>query len=145
MKVSRTLAPDDLRCGTWIAVAGPRRRRVHRRRTLASARGMTEAYFQALQSEAPPEPPEAEHPPVGVPLQLRGISLPFLVCAVLMPGGATAGPIVLDMRKLELVRLAPSYVRAVKAFPTHDSDAPDEPDDFDEAPGAMPDGSDLPF
>jgi len=57
-----------------------------------------------------------------MPLQVRAISLPFLACAVLQPGGGHAGPVILDLRGVRLMAVARQFVRAIATF-----ERPDEP------------------
>lgn len=53
----------------------------------------------------------------GIPLKVLGVSLPYIVCGVLMPGGALEGPEVLDVRRESFMRLDDSYVQAIIDFP----------------------------
>ena len=34
----------------------------------------------------------------GIPLRIIGLSLPFVACAIIEPGGREAGPTILDIR-----------------------------------------------
>ena len=95
------LAPDDLKVGKYIAVHSAARR-------------------SALDgsSESPDESGAARHGqfPAGVPLQVRAVSLPFLVCGVLQPGGGHSGPVVLDLRRVRLIGVNKSFVDAIAGF-----------------------------
>jgi hypothetical protein len=104
------LAPDDLKVGKYIAVHS------------AARRAASEA-----PSEAADESPAARHGqfPAGVPLQVRAVSLPFLVCGVLQPGGGHSGPVVLDLRRVRLIGVNKSFVDAIAGFV--DSDQPEGP------------------
>ena len=102
------LAPDDLRVGAYVAV-----------HSLAAA------------PRACPEEPERrmsgrpcrEWPPLGfgMPLQIRAISLPFLACAVLQPGGGHVGPVILDLRGVRLIAVSRQFVRAIAEFKQRES------------------------
>ena len=52
----------------------------------------------------------------GVPLRVLGISLPFLVCGVLQPGGQELGPQIVDVRRTSLALLDEAYVQAIIDF-----------------------------
>jgi hypothetical protein len=85
--------------------------------------------------------------PRGVPLRVLGVSLPFVACAILKPGGGECGPTILDVRRVRLARLDPSYVEAISSFtPTpHEDIDDDDVDNADSAPGDDPDDSDAAF
>ena len=68
--------------------------------------------FMQSKSTARTPPPVRE----GVPLKVLGVSLPFVLCSVLCPGGTEAGPEIIDVRHHKVVRLDVSYVQAVKDF-----------------------------
>ena len=55
--------------------------------------------------------------PGGVPLKIQAITLPYVVCAVLYPGGEMRGPAILDIRHHQLMGLDAEYVRAIMEFP----------------------------
>lgn len=55
-------------------------------------------------------------PPAGMPLQIRAVSLPFLVCGVLQLDGTHLGPVILDVRRVRLIRVSRQFVRAIMAF-----------------------------
>lgn len=67
------------------------------------------------------EVPPASPVPPGVPLQVMASSLPFVVCSILEPGGNLDGPVILDLRAVRLMRLAPEFVEAVAAYSTETS------------------------
>ena len=77
--------------------------------------------------------------PLGVPLQVRGVSLPFVVCAFLNPGGEWAGPVILDLRTMRLSHVSEDFVSAIASFPTvgtgeTEGGEPECEDDLDELP-----------
>ena len=61
-----------------------------------------------------------EHPglcvPLGAPLRILGLSLPYLLCAVVHPGGAELGPAIIDIRTACLMRVEPRYLNAIRDF-----------------------------
>ncbi len=67
--------------------------------------------------------------PVGIPLRVLERSLPFVVCAVIEPGGSEAGPIILDLREVQLCRLRSGFVKAIVSFESSDPEAEDESED----------------
>ena len=97
------LAPDDLSIEMYVAVHSPKKPgcvvRVH---------GAPGFEFQEAERPAPVDP--------GVPLQVLGISMPFVACSILEPGGTLAGPVILDLRRVSLMRLTPDFIAAIIAF-----------------------------
>jgi hypothetical protein len=97
------LAPDDLRVGAYVTVHSaatvPRNGREEPERRMSGR-------------------PCRASPPIGfgMPLQIRAISLPFLACAVLQPGGGHVGPVILDLRGLRLIAVSRKFVRAIAEF-----------------------------
>lgn len=60
----------------------------------------------------------------GIPLRVLGVSLPFVACSILNPGGTYSGPVILDVRMVHLSRLNSDYIGAIIAF----DDAGDVPE-----------------
>lgn len=117
--MSAVLAPDDLSQGTLVAVHSQRRQVGFIRR-----HGDDGIEFR----EAAPTAPV----PTGVPLEILGISLPFVACAVIEPGGTRAGPVILDIRTVRLARLSGSFVAAVVGFEPAAAQGDEEEFDADE-------------
>ena len=67
--------------------------------------------------------------PAGVPLRVLERSLPFVVCAVIEPGGNEAGPIILDLREVNLCRLDTRFIKAIVSFQPSDTADEEESDD----------------
>ena len=65
---------------------------------------------------------------VGVPLRVVGISLPFVACGVLKPGGGLDGPVIIDLRYVQLSRLTREFVVAIEQFTSDDAE-PESPND----------------
>ncbi len=99
--------PDDMNPGDWIARYTDARRRSKRGRIVIDDEG---SRLRLGCDEDPNRVPE------GVPLKILGISLPYIVCSVLCPGGAECGPEILDVRHSEFVRLNRAYVEAIADF-----------------------------
>ena len=57
-----------------------------------------------------------------VPLKIVGVSLPYLVCGMLNPGGDRSGPVILDTRKVRVCRLTSEHVNAIVDFKVEDED-----------------------
>ncbi|GIW73717.1 MAG: hypothetical protein KatS3mg103_0239 [Phycisphaerales bacterium] len=115
--VSRTLAPEDVRVGQYVAVLACLRERFR----IDMETGRVERFVvKALPRQAVGESDEPGMPgePVGQPLRVVGLSLPFVLVQQ-MPGLGQAedrqsGPelAALDVRQVALVELCPAYVRA---------------------------------
>lgn len=59
----------------------------------------------------------------GVPMRVLDVSLPFVACAVIRPGGDEVGPVILDLRTVCLARLQPAFVDAIRRFSVPGRDA----------------------
>lgn len=103
------LTPDDLRIGAYVAVHS----------VTAVPRTCAEEPERRMSGR-----PCRESPPLGfgMPLQIRAISLPFLACAVLQPGGGHVGPVILDLRSLRLIAVSRQFVRAIAEFKQPEAD-----------------------
>jgi hypothetical protein len=64
----------------------------------------------------------------GVPHKVLGLSWPWVVFGVLVPGGSVDGPIIHDLRKIKCMRLDDSYVNAISEFERPAPDTPSEPE-----------------
>ena len=102
------LAPDDLRVGSYVAVHSP---------VPSPAPPESEADRRGLSRFRQENPA----PMAGIPLQIRGISLPFLACAILGPGGSHSGPVIIDLRTVRLIRLTRQFLGAIRRFPARTS------------------------
>ncbi len=107
-RVSVGIAPDDLGVGDFVAVVEPKKKRMPQ---------------MVMGRDADGDPmivpmPESGNgnPAAGVPHKVLGISWPWAVFGVLIPGGAVEGPVIHDLRKIKCMRLDDSYVDAIKAF-----------------------------
>jgi hypothetical protein len=103
------LTPDDLRVGAYVAVHS----------AAAAPRTCPEEPERRMAGR-----PRREGPPLsfGIPLQIRAISLPFLVCAVLRSGGGHIGPVILDLRGVRLIAVSRQFVRAIAGFKQPNTD-----------------------
>lgn len=106
------ITADDLSAGMFVAVHSSRAARQIRVRRLVG----DDAAFEVDD----PTPLPAS---VGVPLQVIGISLPFVACGVLKPGGGLGGPVIIDLRAVELSRLTPEFVVAIEHFKSDEEEA----------------------
>lgn len=55
--------------------------------------------------------------PPGFPLRVLEVSLPFVACSLLQPGGKESGPMIIDLRNVRLCRLNNGFIEAIKDFP----------------------------
>ena len=95
---------DDLRVGDWVAV----------RDTVDDDRpsfvdDMEPAFIRRLRRESPSPQP-------GTPLRILAVELPWVYVAVLDDDGHEAGPEIVDVRRLDLVRISPAIPEAIVAF-----------------------------
>lgn len=96
------LSPDDLAPRMYITIHSGR---MKRRCMMFDS---TEDDFESIGS--------APTPPAGVPMQVLEVNLPFVACSVPQPGGVAKGPVILDVRNLNLQRVDPKFVRAIRRF-----------------------------
>ena len=108
-KVRIGIAPDDLGVGDFVAVIEPKPK-------TRKARMMMGRDEDGDPIMLPMPDPEGRNPGAGVPHKVLGISWPWAVFGVLVPGGKVDGPIIHDLRKIKCMRLDASYVNAIKAF-----------------------------
>ncbi|MDP7005507.1 MAG: hypothetical protein QF718_04790 [Phycisphaerales bacterium] len=119
-RVSVGIAPDDLGVGEFVAIIEPKTKQ-----KLRMMMGRDEDGDPIMM----PHPEQPRQCTAGVPHKVLGISWPWAVFGVLMPGGKVDGPIIHDLRKIKCMRLDDSYVNAIHAFqkPEVDSKA-EEPE-----------------
>ncbi|MBX7135127.1 MAG: hypothetical protein K1X67_20870 [Fimbriimonadaceae bacterium] len=97
--VGSVLAPDDLRVGQHVAIHSF----CGMRPTPSGA--ATERAVETASAVA-----------LGVPLQINAISLPFVMCGLLLPGGGYMGPLILDLRTVRLIAVSRAYVNSIVKF-----------------------------
>ena len=100
--IGSILPPDDLRVGAFVLV--------HSTVTTQQLR------LDALKALAACKNRSSPSIGFGIPLRIQAVDLPFLVCAVLQPGGAFTGPAILDVRKVRLVAASRKFVQAISGF-----------------------------
>ncbi len=98
------LAPDDLRTGMYVAI--------HAGMPLRHA-----TLEQAATAIVEAKLADARGPSPGMPLLVMSISLPFVACGWLQPGGQIAGPVLLDIRRYSLQRVSRHFVNTIRNFP----------------------------
>ena len=118
-RVSVGIAPDDLGVGDFVAVVEPKQKRKLR---------MVMARDEDGDPIMMPNPEPANQCTAGVPHKVLGISWPWAVFGVLVPGGKVDGPIIHDLRKIKCMRLDASYVDAIKAFEKPEREETEKPD-----------------
>ncbi len=102
------LAPDDLRVGSYIVIhsaAMPRR---------SAGESDVESMGRLTESMTFIAP--------GMPLQVKAVSLPFVACGLVQPGGGQAGPVILDVRGLKLMAVSHKFVAAIRGFKRSERD-----------------------
>ena len=100
------IPPDDLRPGDWVT----RHVDLRKQRDVNPAFNVEGDTIRRCDFEM-----DAGVLP-GIPLRIRGVSYPYVVCSVLFPGGAEGQLEILDVRKDRLVALDDSYVSAISRF-----------------------------
>lgn len=117
-RVSVGIAPEDLKVGDFVAVIQPKQ--------------YTKPKF--MMGRDPDGDPivmqmsKEQLPTEGIPHQVLGISWPWIVFGVLVPGGEVDGPIIHDLRTIKCMRLDESYVNAISAFEKPELEKPPEPE-----------------
>ena len=101
------IAPDDMKVGDFVAVIEPKQRP-----TAHLVMGRDEDGDPIMISHTR----NNSSATAGVPHKVLGLSWPWVVFGVLVPGGGVDGPIIHDLRKIKCMRLEDSYVNAIKAF-----------------------------
>ena len=118
-RVSVGIAPDDLGVGEFVAVVEPKQAR-------------NAKFMVGRDPDGDPivmvNPEQQNQGVPGVPHKVLGISWPWVVFGVLIPGGKVDGPVIHDLRKINCMRLDASYVNAIKAFEKPEGDKPSEPE-----------------
>jgi hypothetical protein len=106
-RVSVGIAPDDLHEGDFVAIIEPVK---HRRKRIVMGRDEDGDPIMIHTNEKPNqiEP--------GVPHKVLGISWPWAVFGIVIPGGTIDGPIIQDLRKIKCMRLSNAYVTAIMGF-----------------------------
>jgi len=123
-RVSVGVAPDDLHVGDFVAVIEPKKARTPK---FVMGRDPDGDPIVLLNAEHQNQSSGAGCP--GVPHQVLGLSWPWVVFGVLLPGGEVDGPIIHDLRKVKCMRLDDSFVDAIKEFvkPETESKEPEVP------------------
>jgi len=117
--VSLGIAPDDLGVGDFVAVVEPKE---PRKPKFIMGRDSDGDPIVMMNSE------QKEQGCPGVPHKVLGLSWPWAVFGILVPGGSIEGPIIHDLRKIKCMRLNDSYVKAISAFEKPESEKPSEPE-----------------
>jgi hypothetical protein len=106
-RVSVGIAPDDLQVGHFVSIIEQRKRgRPH--------------LIMGRDDEGDPimihTTVKADQTVPGVPHKVLGLSWPWAVFGVLIPGGGIDGPVIHDLRKIRCMRLSEEYVTAIMGF-----------------------------
>ena len=119
-RVSVGIAPEDLQVGNFVAVLEPK---TQRKPNMIVGR---DADGDPMVMRMPTD--DSKQAIAGIPHKVLGISWPWIVFGVLVPGGEVDGPIIHDLRKIKCMRLDGSYVDAIKEFKRPEGEKPSEPD-----------------
>ena len=117
-RVSFGIAPDDLQVGDFVAVIQPK---ITRRPQIIVGR---DADGDPMLLPIPTDDSQRVIP--GVPHKVEGVSWPWAVFGILIPGGEVDGPVIHDLRKIKCMRLDDSYVDAIIGFKRPEGENPSE-------------------
>jgi hypothetical protein len=106
------LFPDDIQPGMYVTI--------HSKITQPDRESEGHPFGRVFRRPADEDLPA----PPGFPLQVQGVSFPFIFCAVLKPGGGFIGPAVVDVRTAQMCKVDDSYIEAIATFSTQ---LPDDP------------------
>lgn len=95
------LNADDLNVGEFVAV--------HSLRAVASTSIDTPRDFAMARANRPKSPV-----PLGAPVEVVAVNLPFVLVALVLPGGGSSGPVLLDLRDARLMPVPEEMVRALR-------------------------------
>lgn len=112
---------DDIEAGMMLAVYGPVHRSTRVRKFHPEHEGMREMVVA--------EQAVCNVPP-GVPMEVIGVSPPFVACCIVEPGGGRGGPVILDLRRTRLCRLLGGFAEALERWqPQVEADTPTDVDE----------------
>jgi hypothetical protein len=92
---------DDLEVGRFVAV--------HSLRSLEPGPTETPRDLARAQSRRPKSPV-----PLGAPVEVVALNPPFVLASVVLPGGASCGPVLIDFRDVRLMPVPAAMVRALR-------------------------------
>ena len=108
-RVSVGIAPDDLNEGEFVAIVEPRGK--PQKMIVIGRDEDCESMLMHMTDNT-----KNQNPAAGVPHRVLGISWPWAVFGVLLPGGEIDGPVIHDLRKIKCMRLSDEYVAAIIGF-----------------------------
>lgn len=101
-----TLTPDDLEPFMYVTVHS------QRKRPMVHLRDPDGDFEPVIMRDELHDPLDQ----FGVPFMVLGLSLPYVICSEISPGGDEVGLIRFDIRKVKLIELDDSYVEAFMDF-----------------------------
>jgi hypothetical protein len=116
-RVSMGIAPDDLQEGAFVAIVEPRPK-PHRKIVMGRDEDGDPIMIHTSVKSNQATP--------GVPHRVLGISWPWAVFGILLPGGEIDGPVIYDLRKIKCMRLSDEYVTAITGFEKPKKEKPKE-------------------
>lgn len=105
-RVSIGVAPEDLQVGDFVAVVSPKRKQ--RPKIVMGRDSDGDPVVMHLAKD--------ESGAEGVPHKVLGLSWPWIVFGVLVPGGEIDGPVIHDLREIKCMRLDDGFVQAIQRF-----------------------------
>ena len=108
-RISVGVPAEDLVIGDFVAIVEPPKKK-ERRVVLGRDEDGDPSFRMIIDKDSC-----SECTP-GIPHQVLGISWPWAVFGVLIPGGDVEGPVIHDLRKVKCLRLQKEFVNAIKAF-----------------------------
>ena len=108
-RISVGVPAEDLVIGDFVAIVEPPKRK-ERKVVMGRDEDGDPSFRMIVDRE-----PQTESIP-GIPHKVLGISWPWAVFGVLIPGGDVDGPVIHDLRKVKCLRLQKEFVNAIKAF-----------------------------
>lgn len=92
---------DDLDVGRFVAV--------HSLRSLEPGPTETPRDLARAQTRRPKSPV-----PLGAPVEVVALNAPFVLASVVLPGGTSSGPVLIDFRDVRLMPVPAEMVRALR-------------------------------
>ena len=108
-RISVGVPAEDLLIGDFVAIVEPPKRK-ERGVVMGRDEDGDPSFRMVVEKDSP-----CQNMP-GIPHKVLGISWPWAVFGVLIPGGDVDGPVIHDLRQVKCLRLQPEFVNAIKAF-----------------------------
>jgi len=124
--MTKRLEMDDIQGCEYLMIMG-----IRTKRSQVQVRFTPEDLVEHVRSELTEEVANTMQVTPGVPLRVLGVSIPFVSCVVVCPGGNEGQVVILDARKFVLGRPTEEYVEGIQGYGVvEESDDKDETDDI---------------